>query len=163
MSTSLWKGMVAGAAAGMAASFVMNQFQAGWTRREAGFERGHGAQSAKTESGHDPTTRLAEAVSPRPLSEQEKELAGRAVHYAYGAAMGAAYGALTEAAPATAAGFGSVMGVGLWAASDLGLLPSLGLSRDPEEYEGWVHAQSLASHVVYGTVTEAVRRVIRGG
>ena len=36
----MWKGVVAGLAAGLVASWTMNQFQAAWTRIVAGFEKG---------------------------------------------------------------------------------------------------------------------------
>ena len=40
-----WKGLAAGAAGGLVASWVMNQFQALWSRKTHGIERSHGAQS----------------------------------------------------------------------------------------------------------------------
>ena len=42
---SALKGLAAGAIGGLAAAFVMNQFQAAWGRIAAGEERSHGAQS----------------------------------------------------------------------------------------------------------------------
>src|SRR5215510_966687 len=39
------KGMIAGVAGGLVASWVMNQFQALWSRMAYGIERPHGAQS----------------------------------------------------------------------------------------------------------------------
>ncbi len=156
-----WKGAVAGAIGGIAASWIMNQFQAAWMLSERGFSRGHGAQSAKTEGPDDPTTRVAEAIVQRPLNPAEKEVAGQLIHYAYGGAMGAVYGALAEAVPATAAGYGAAMGAVVWLVSDLGLLPGMGLSRRSDEYPTWIHLYSLSSHLVYGTATEAARRGLR--
>ena len=48
------KGLVAGLAAGLVASWTMNQFQAAWTRLAAGFEKPHGAQSMQPSKGPNP-------------------------------------------------------------------------------------------------------------
>ena len=39
------KGLAAGLAGGLVASWTMNQFQAAWTKTAEGFEKPHGAQS----------------------------------------------------------------------------------------------------------------------
>jgi putative membrane protein len=41
----LWKGLTAGIAGGLVASWVINQFQAAWSKAVEGFEKPHGAQS----------------------------------------------------------------------------------------------------------------------
>ena len=43
---NVWKGLVAGLAGGLVASWTMNQFQAAWTRIAEGAEKPHGAQSS---------------------------------------------------------------------------------------------------------------------
>src|SRR5262245_66593630 len=104
------KGMIAGAAGGLVASWVMNQFQALLSRMTHGVERPHGAQSLQhgsprhavarelQEHGRDRETddaaiRTAVVVSERllglELAEREKkEMAGAVVHYAFGVATG---------------------------------------------------------------------------
>ncbi|HEX5601122.1 MAG TPA: hypothetical protein VFX63_01185, partial [Pyrinomonadaceae bacterium] len=49
--SNLLKGMVAGLAGGLLASWTMNQFQAAWTRIAEGSEKSHGAQSMKPSDG----------------------------------------------------------------------------------------------------------------
>src|SRR5687768_18203446 len=51
---NVWKGLVAGLAAGLVASWTMNQFQAAWTRVAEGFEKSHGAQSMQPSEGPNP-------------------------------------------------------------------------------------------------------------
>ena len=51
---NVWKGIVAGLAGGLVASWTMNQFQAAWTRAAAGFEKPHGAQSMQPTEGPNP-------------------------------------------------------------------------------------------------------------
>ncbi|HYV10569.1 MAG TPA: hypothetical protein VE980_06740, partial [Pyrinomonadaceae bacterium] len=48
---NILKGMVAGLAGGLLASWTMNQFQAAWTRVTEGAEKSHGAQSMKPSDG----------------------------------------------------------------------------------------------------------------
>src|SRR5262249_44151930 len=48
---NVWKGMVAGLAGGLVASWTMNQFQAAWTRIQEGSEKPHGAQSMQPAEG----------------------------------------------------------------------------------------------------------------
>ena len=51
---SVLRGLVAGLAGGLVASWTMNQFQAAWTRAAAGFEKPHGAQSMQPTEGPNP-------------------------------------------------------------------------------------------------------------
>jgi len=40
-------------------------------------------------------------------------------------------------------------------------LPAMGLSAEPEEQTTREHTSEMASHVVYGLMTETVRRFVR--
>src|SRR5688572_17132134 len=119
---NVWKGLVAGLAGGLVASWTMNQFQAAWTRIAEGSEKPHGAQSMQPADGSkgdqagdvneqdDATVETAKVISEgllgHELQEHEKKPAGAAVHYAFGIASGGLYGALAEVSPqvTTAAG-----------------------------------------------------------
>ena len=59
---NLWKGLVAGLAAGLVASWTMNQFQAAWTRVAAGFEKPHGAQAMQPSEGPNPDDLRNDAI-----------------------------------------------------------------------------------------------------
>ena len=48
---NVWKGLVAGLAGGLIASWTMNQFQAAWMRVAANSEKPHGAQSMQPSQG----------------------------------------------------------------------------------------------------------------
>jgi putative membrane protein len=177
------KGMMAGAAGGLLASWVMNQFQALWSRMAYGVERPHGAQSLQQGSprhgvarelqergrdreANDATIRTAVVVSERllglELAEREKkEMAGAVVHYAFGVATGGLYGAIAELKPATTAGAGLPFGAAVWLIADEIIVPTLGLSKPLTEYPPSTHAYSIASHLIYGLTTEIVRREVR--
>lgn len=181
--TNAWKGLAAGIAGGLAASFVMNRFQMMWSRRSEGIEKAHGAQSLKPGGGHeavdeirrapranskeqeDATEKIADAVSEkilhRRLAKDEKESAGTVVHYIYGTATGAMYGVAAEYVPAIGAGAGLPFGAAVWLVADEMVVPLLGLAEDPPEYPLSTHVYSLCSHLIYGLTTEAVRRALR--
>jgi putative membrane protein len=151
------EGIAAGAAGGLLASWVMNQYQAGWKKLT------HQDQQQPRPS-EQPTVKVAEAVTSaiahHHLSEQEQKKAGPVVHYAFGTAVGALYGGLAAWKPKIAVGFGMPFGAAVWAAADNTMLPLLGLAKAPTEYPASMHAYALTSHLVYGAVTEAVRRVL---
>lgn len=159
MAKKLWIGVTAGIVGGLAAAFVMDQFQALLKKTEPAQKA-----TASAEEGDPATVKAASAVvAPvlhRPLAEHEKKVAGPAMHYAMGAVSGGIYGAVAEAFPWAAAGFGSLFGAILWVIADELAVPGLRLSKAPKEYPPAVHANALASHVVYGISTDIVRRVV---
>lgn len=177
-----WKGLLAGVAGGLAAAWVMNQFQAAWAKRAEGVDEPHGAQSLQQgtpehgvgrklreqgsdEEEDDAAVRIANIISTgvfdHELTRTEKRKAGAAVHYAFGATSGAMYGAAAEVVPEVTAGAGLPFGAFVWATADEGLVPALGLSKSPSEYPLSIHAYAFASHLVYGLTTEIVRRGVR--
>jgi uncharacterized membrane protein YagU involved in acid resistance len=182
--TNVWKGIVAGLAAGLVASWTMNQFQAAWTRMSEGFDKPHGAQSMQPSEGPNPedtsdaiqspqekeeqddaTVKTAKVISENifghKLTQSEKRPAGAAVHYAFGTATGGLYGAMAEVAPQVTAGAGLPFGAVFWAVADETAVPLLGLAKGPTEYPVSTHVYALASHLVYGVTAELSRRAVR--
>jgi putative membrane protein len=178
----LLKGLAAGVAGGIAASWVMNQFQSTWSKLTDGVERPHGAQSLQDGSPDHGVAReleergsnddndnaavragtaVAEFGFDTKLTRPEKENAGAVAHYAMGAASGAIYGVAAELTPAATAGVGIPFGAAVWVIADEGLVPALGLSKSSTEYPLSIHAYALASHLVFGLSTEVVRRTVR--
>ncbi len=181
--SNVWKGLAAGAAGGLVASVIMNQFQALWGWLAEGVDRSHGAQSRQQgspgrgvggelqkrgsdEEQDDAAMRVANAISEgilkRELSKEEKHIAGAFVHYAFGITTGAWYGVTAELVPGVTAGAGLPFGAFVWLTADEGVVPALGLSKAPTEYPLSIHAYALASHLVYGVTTEMVRKAVRG-
>jgi putative membrane protein len=168
----LLRGMLAGAAGGLAASWVMNEFQAGpgksLTRAlQSDAENQRQAKAAQTdEPQEDSTMKTAEALvhavtGGRHLSMEEREKGGPIVHYAFGALMGAVYGGLAEYSNLVTAGFGTSFGAVLFGGGDLVAVPMLKLSGPPTEYPAASYANPFAAHIVYGVTTEIVRRGVR--
>jgi putative membrane protein len=171
------KGLVAGLAGGLIASWTMNQFQALWTRIAEGNEKPHGAQAKQPSDGSngeqgsdtaeqdDATVETAKVISRNvfghELQESEKKPAGAMVHYAFGTATGGFYGALAEVSPQVTTAAGLPFGAAFWLVADEVAVPLLGLSKGPTEYPASTHAYALASHLIYGLTTEVSRRALR--
>ena len=171
------RGMAAGLLAGLAASWVMNEFQQ--LRPQSSPPDGRGPSSDEehsdpqerkeqiTRQGDDEnaTVKTAEAIAQRvlhrDLTPEEKRIAGPAVHYAYGSLVGALYGGLSELLPVVSAGMGLPFGAALWLMGDEVAVPALGLAKPPTEYPPEVHADALAGHLMYGLTTDVLRRVLR--
>ncbi|MBI3654371.1 MAG: DUF1440 domain-containing protein [Acidobacteria bacterium] len=177
---NLLKGVAAGVIAGLAASFVMSQFQAWLIHLTKSDKEKKDSQKSptngqsknpegnlKTETHEDApaTEKAAVAISAtvfhHPLQQEEKKSAGEAVHYAMGAASGALYGGLAELMPQVTLGLGLPFGTAVWLVADEVLVPALGLAKAPTQYPLSTHASALASHFVYGVATDVVRRAVR--
>src|SRR5687768_6909683 len=95
---NVWKGAVAGAAAGLVASWIMTRFHVALSGR--GVTGSETPQSNKpVEGGDDAAMKAADEAArlalDRSLSRREKtEVGGPAAHYVFGAAAGAMYGML---------------------------------------------------------------------
>ena len=160
---SVWKGLVAGLAGGLVASWTMNQFQAAWTRIQENSAKREQAQD--TAEDENATVKAAEAISGgvfgHELQQSEKKPAGAAVHYAFGAVSGGVYGALAEVTPQVTTGAGVPFGAAFWLLADEISVPLLGFAKGPTAYPVSTHVYALASHLVYGATTELSRRAIR--
>jgi len=124
------------------------------------------AELAKQEApkGEDATQKVAQTVvaktTGRKLPRAQKAKAGQVVHFAFGAAMGALYGLLAENFPFVTAGAGTLFGAAVYTGAHALTVPALGLAPGPAENGAAREAAELGSHVVYGVVTDAVRRAL---
>jgi putative membrane protein len=167
----LASGIVAGIAGGLVASWLMNEFMENLGPQLQKAVRGdEPANQQPQEQGDDKpddaTMKMADAVvstvtGGRHLSHEGKEKGGPIVHYAFGAMMGAAYGALAEALPETTFGFGTAFGAALFAGADLVAVPALNLSGSSGDAPVATLATPFAAHLVYGFATDVVRRLVR--
>ncbi len=158
------KGLFAGIAGGLLASFLMEQFQAVWSKAAEEFKASDDKQESSAQK-EPATVKAAKAISEgltrKKLSADRKVVAGEAVHYAMGAVSGAIYGLAAELSPLATAGDGLAFGASVWLAADNAIVPALGFANPPLRTPASTHIYALASHLVYGFVTEAVRRAIR--
>jgi hypothetical protein len=157
---------VAGFAGGLAGSWAMEQLQRALERvvkSDSGAIGGGGQQHRQPQS--EPATykaadAVAETLARQNVPEQYKPVAGALVHYAFGGAVGAMYGAAAATKPDVTAWGGLPFGATVWLIADEMGVPLTGLSKPPTEYPLEDHASAFAAHLVYGAVTEAVRTLV---
>ncbi|MBS1805712.1 MAG: DUF1440 domain-containing protein [Acidobacteria bacterium] len=165
----LASGIVAGIAGGLFASWIMNEFMQNVGPSLQKVVQGEDAGQQQDQSGDKPddaTMKTADAVvstvtGGRHLSHEGREKGGPIVHYAFGALMGATYGAIAEGMPQARFGFGTAFGAALFAGADLVAVPALDLSGAPGDEPISALTTPFAAHLVYGAATETVRRLVR--
>ena len=134
---SVYQGIAAGAVAGLVGTWAMSEVQRLWTRMvdgdppESAGGR-HDARDWQERSEHQNSNELAaQAVAGyllgRRLTQEELRVAAPLVHYLFGAALGAIYGAYAERRQAD--GSGAAFGTTVWLAADEIAMPLLGLVR----------------------------------
>ena len=166
----LVRGVLAGVAGGLLASWVMNEFMAGpgaaLTKAVNTPEENAEAAKQDPESRQDATMKTADALAEavtggRHLTWAQQQEGGPIVHYAFGAIMGGLYGGLAEFADVTTAGLGTGFGSALFAGADLVGVPAMHLGPPVSETPLHTLATPYAAHLVYGVTTELVRRAVR--
>ncbi|MBS1801698.1 MAG: DUF1440 domain-containing protein [Acidobacteria bacterium] len=95
------------------------------------------------------------------LTLKERSAAQQTLHFSLGAAAGAAYGAVAEIYPAATSKQGASFGMALIALNQDRTMPILGRFTKAEPQTKREHTSELVSFVVFGVVTETVRRVVR--
>lgn len=150
------RGLVAGVIAGAVASFAMDRFQAAASPLLP--SNGSDSEPA-TEKAADA---VVSGVTGRKVPDADKPLAGQAVHYAVGIALGAAYGVAAEFRPSVTTGFGTAFGLGTATLLDEAVVPATGLGSAPWDAGVASNLYSYASHLVFGSVSEIVRRQVAG-
>lgn len=145
------RGAVIGFAAGLVASFAMAKAQ------RLVPNPGGGSGEPSTEEAGDA---LSRALCGTPLPGPEKADAGELIHYAFGTALGAAYGALRTEWSGIGTGFGTLFGAGVSLVVDEALVPLLGLGPSPTRTSPSTHVYGLASHLVFGAALESTYRIL---
>lgn len=171
--SDIWRGALAGAAGGVAGAAAMVGFNHALSALGVGRDD-HGRRTPHRRGQAEPNetdgtvpdepasekvaSNAVEAVTGEPLADRGRKVGGSLVHHAFGAGMGAVYGAAVARLPALAAGAGLPYGALVWiTATEIGV-PLAGLSKLPSVYPPVRHATSLATHLVYGLTLETVRR-----
>jgi putative membrane protein len=164
------RGIVAGLAAGLVASWVMNEFMTGPGQKlqqavQSSQDSERDAIQNETPK-EEATMKTADAVvnvvtGGQHFSWEQREKASPAVHYAFGGLMGAIYGGLAELWPGVRSGFGTTFGSVLFTGADLVAVPALKLGPSPTEQPTTAQVSPWAAHLVYGVTTELVRRIAR--
>jgi putative membrane protein len=115
----------------------------------------------RTHGEPEPPAVLTGKLGDRVLTVKQNRLVQDTIHWGFGATVGAAYGALAEFYPPATAKQGASFGMALVALTHDSTLPILGLAARPQAQTKREHTSELASHIVYGVVTETVRSIVR--
>jgi putative membrane protein len=145
------RGAAAGAAGGLAASWMMGLL----TRF---------APKELQEESQESTAKAADAVTRAAGSElppSKRKPASQLVHYAFGTMMGAAYGAATEWRSELSAATGVPFGTAVWLGAHVTAVPALRWSKPVYRSTLKKEMAEFLAHWVYGAVTELVRRGLR--
>ena len=151
------RGAIAGLVGGLLAAGAMSVAH----RILSDLDRKAEAPSPKPEDPTVTVARAATGLAGYTLAEHQKPRVGAAVHYAFGAVVGAVYGAVAEIAPIVTTAFGVPFGIGVWFGAHVVVVPAMGLSDPPTRQPVGKEAEEFGLHVVYGAVTEIVRRLLR--
>jgi putative membrane protein len=147
VTRSLAKGLLAGLIGGLAATAAKTFAEKIYPPR--------------THGEPDPLAILANKLVGHELVGTRRTAAVETIHWGFGALTGAAYGALAEYYPEATAKDGAAFGMALTSLTHGTGLPALGLSDDTHEQTTRERTSAMATHVVYGVVTETVRRIAR--
>lgn len=150
------RGRVAGVIVGAVASFAMDRFQAAASSLLAS---GGGDSEPATEKAADA---VAAGITGQEILDADKPIAGQAVHYAVGIALGAAYGIAAEFRHSVASGYGTAFGLGTATILDETAVPATGLGNAPWNAGIASNLYSYASYLIFGGVSEIVRRQVPG-
>lgn len=144
---SLLKGLIAGLVGGLVATAAKSVAEKIYPPR--------------THGEPEPPAVLAEKVAGHSLAETPKAIAAETIHWGFGAVTGAAYGVLAEFYPAATAKEGATFGLTLASLTHGSALPAMGLSAEPQQQTTREHTSEVATHIIYGLVTETVRSLVR--
>ena len=143
----LWKGLLAGLIGGLAATAAKSIAEKLYPPR--------------THGEPEPPETLVERLAGHPLDPTTEHVAAEAIHWGFGAAAGAVYGALAEYYPAATAKEGATFGLTLMSLTHEKALPALDLGEPPEDQSLRERTSEASTHILYGVVTEKVRGWVR--
>ena len=105
-----------------------------------------------------PPALLVEKVVGHPITKGQQTLASQCFHWTFGAGLGAAYGVAAEFVPQVKVLYGVAFGWAVLVGTHESALPALGLVEPPLKQPFQEQTSEIATHALYGFVTEFVRR-----
>jgi hypothetical protein len=141
--------LIAGAAAGTLAAWVMNRFQDRFLPPPAG-------KTAATKAAD----RISHEATGEGIRRGHEDEADSVMHYLTGAGLGAVYGLLGAAVPILTAFRGMGFGAVTWALGDELAVAALKLAPPPRKKSAGELLGALAAHLVFGLTLDRTRRLL---
>ncbi|HKP54676.1 MAG TPA: DUF1440 domain-containing protein [Chloroflexia bacterium] len=104
--------------------------------------------------------KVSEALTGEEIPRKHKPLAGIGVHYGTSVAFGALYGVVAARRPKLGPIAGAIYGAAIWLFLDEITLRVLKIGPKPEKVPTNEHIQALGAHLVYGSATGALTRIM---
>lgn len=178
-NSASWRGFALGAMGGIAGLLAMRVYWAS-IKRVTGFDprkTGHdmegdtphqlddisliGQHHKKDESSTAAIGRIAyETIMGRTPDQQTRSALSYGVHWLISLSIAGLYGALRHEESTPDLLGGALLGTGLWALGDEGLMPLLGLTDGPTAYSLDLHAHGLGAHLAYGLATSSTTQLL---
>jgi uncharacterized membrane protein YagU involved in acid resistance len=159
----IWRGVIAGFVGGVIAAGAMSLVHKSLAGISADARQEKPPSDALRDE--DATVKVGDAIARwllrRPLPQDKKPLAGNLVHYAFGGCIGALYGGVATVVPRVTTAAGLPFGLAVWLGAHVITVPAVGLAEPPTRRPRSKEGVEFGLHLVYGAVTELVRRLVR--
>jgi hypothetical protein len=157
------RSVLAGAAAGLLATWVMDRVTTAWYNAQSPAVR---RLEDNTRGGATAYALAAERTAQafgRDVSRETRDKLGNGIHWVLGATTGAVYGALRPHLASSHVAWGLAFGTLWWLVVDEAATSALHLTAPPRAFPWQTHARGLAGHLAFGAVTDralaAVERI----
>ena len=158
-SPSILRDAAYGAIGGVIGSYALEKVSEALYEREAPDKRQREEQLRK----EPPFMVLAERLIHQAgldVTPERKERLGKAIHWSYGMAWGALYGALRRRVPVLSRAGGLLFGVGFAIVGDELMSSVMGLTAPPKEFPVDAHVRGLLGHVAFTAATDGTVRCL---
>lgn len=151
MNQDIWKGIAAGAIAGLVGTAVKTIWEE--------------VAPSRPEHVDPPSVELADRVkeeaSGESLTKEEKPVVAQSLNWVFGTGIGALYGGVVEVYPNMPTGKGTALGMAMYGATHGSILPMLNAEPWPISKPMKFLSGEFSGHVLYGLAVEVTRRVVR--
>lgn len=157
----LVKDLLYGAIGGIVGTLIMEQVTSFMYKFESD-EKKKKEESLRTEPPPQVMARrITENVLHVKVSDETMSKLGNSVHWGYGMAWGALYGALRERVPTLSKAAGLPFGLGFWIVGDEVVTTAFKITPPAQAFPIDAHLRGLAGHLAFAASADGVYRVLR--
>ena len=168
---SIPRGFLAGALGGALGTVALNVFQKlslqatealeNKVDADATYSTQQKALLSMFEKAHARTADAVASAAGADLTREQRKAAVPITEFVFGIVCSGIYGATAEYLPAVTVGSGMVYGAVLFTGASIMVLPAIGFVPPPQDRTLVQHIGGLTGNMLYGAVTEIVRRLLR--